>query len=252
MPPALERLVFSLARAAEYFSTDELQAMTGQPYEHFATALLKELLDNAADACEAKVALERYAVTGETPGLLVGWHVDGDTDLTTIEVVDNGAGIPPTTVQRILDFHTRTSDKLAYRSPTRGAMGNAWKTVFGMVQVLGGRAPVVIEAQGIRHTLVVTADPAGVVHVTHDQAEVPLQPGTRVTLQVPTGDQECDPTHWGRAFAVFNPHLAVRICQAPHHGSHAHPGAREGPTAGIGTAPRSTFRGAGANTCRGI
>jgi hypothetical protein len=34
---------------------------------------------------------------------------------------DNANGIQPETIKRILNFETRTSDKTAYRSPTRGA-----------------------------------------------------------------------------------------------------------------------------------
>src|SRR5215831_693574 len=98
MPPVLERTVFSLARAAEYFVRGELQAMTGQGYAGFATALLKELLDNGADACEAEAALTRYGQTGETPALAVEWHTDWETDLTTITVTDNGPGMLPSTV----------------------------------------------------------------------------------------------------------------------------------------------------------
>jgi hypothetical protein len=65
-----------------------------------------------------------------------------------LSIKDNGRGIPPVAVQSILDFRTRTSNKAAYRSPTRGLQGNALKTVIGTPYALGSRQPLVIEAKG--------------------------------------------------------------------------------------------------------
>lgn len=179
--------------------------------------MLKELLDNALDATEHPQALEAYARTGDAPMVHVVWQPHPDPDLVQLTVVDNGVGISPATVQRILNFATRTSDKAVYRSPTRGAQGNALKTVLGIPWALGVRVPVVIEAQGLRHTITVSVDPAGNVHVQRDETPVPVQPGTRVTLTV-RADQDGQPTDWPRAFALFNPHVSVKICQEPHPG----------------------------------
>jgi len=198
-----------MSRAAEYMTVRELQAMTGQPQQRFVAVVLKELLDNAMDAAEN---------AGVAPLLRVGWQVDPDADLVQLTVADNGAGIPRATVQRILNFATRTSDKAVYRSPTRGAQGNALKTVLGIPWALGVRTPVVIEAQGLRHTIRVAVDPAGNLDVQHEETPMPPQPGTRITLTMPTGTQDCDPVYWGRAFAAFNPHISVKICQDDHAG----------------------------------
>ena len=64
-----------------------------------------------------------------------------------IAITDTGPDIPPEVVKRILDYATRTSDKLAYVSPTRGAQGNAWKTLLAIPYVLDGELalPVVVE-----------------------------------------------------------------------------------------------------------
>ena len=110
----LQRTTFESSRAGEYFDARELQAQTGQPSSNFAAVALKELADNALDVCEtASVAPE------------VGVEVHEDGELIRLTVSDTGPGIPPETVRKILDFNTRTSDKAAYRSPTRGAQGNA-------------------------------------------------------------------------------------------------------------------------------
>src|SRR5688572_13721498 len=130
---ALARTTFETSRASEYFSVRELQAQTGQPRERFAAVALKELVDNALDACEA---------AGIAP--VIGIDITGEHELWRITVEDNGQGIAPETVHRILNFQTRTSDKAAYRSPTRRAQGNALKTVLGFPCALGLWEPVLI------------------------------------------------------------------------------------------------------------
>ena len=50
----------------------------------------------------------------------------------SITVTDNGPGIAAETITAILDYTTRTSSREAYVSPTRGAQGNALKTILAM------------------------------------------------------------------------------------------------------------------------
>jgi DNA topoisomerase VI subunit B len=199
----LERTTFEISRAAEYFNVRELQAQTGQPRERFAAVALKELIDNGIDAAEA---------AGIAPVIAI--EITGDNSLLRIAVEDNGPGIAPETVRRILNFQTRTSDKAAYRSPTRGAQGNALKTVLGLPCALGLREPVIIEAQGVRHRILAWVDPAGELRLYHDQAAIPARPGTRITLALPADGQGFYPPFWAQAFAVFNPHASVKIRMA--------------------------------------
>ena len=63
-------------------------------------------------------------------------------------------------ITRILDFSVTVRDKAAYRSPTRGLQGNAWKTLLGIAHVGAGQ-PVVIEACGVEHEIIVAPDPVG-------------------------------------------------------------------------------------------
>jgi len=196
----LKRTTFETSRAAEYFDAHELQAQTGQPASNFATVALKELMDNALDACEtAGVAPE------------VGIEVREEEGLIRLSVSDNGSGIPLETVRKVLNFDTRTSDKVAYRSPTRGAQGNALKTVIGIPHALGCQEPVLIEAPGIRHVIRAWVDPAGELRVDHDEGGVDGRRGTQVGLVVPRKGQDFDPDYWARSFALFNPHASVRI-----------------------------------------
>jgi DNA topoisomerase VI subunit B len=163
---------------------------------------LKELLDNALDACEtAPVAPE------------VEISVTHDYLACTVHLVvqDNGNGIPADTVARILNFTTRTSDKSMYRAPTRGLQGNALKTVIGMPHALGGEDPLVIEACGVRHSIRAKLDPAGSVDVKHDLATIPTAMGTRLALTLPAGGQILDGLTWARGFSLFNPHRSIRF-----------------------------------------
>jgi hypothetical protein len=210
----LERTTFEFSRTAEYLDVRELQTMTGQPAERFPDVVLKELLDNAADAAETAGVAPKISVRLRRRGRLL-----------FLLVRDNGGGIPPETVAKILNFQTRTSDKSAYRSPTRGAQGNALKTVLGIPRALGVRTPVYVEARGVRHRIVIGPDPAGGVRVQRDSRNVPARPGTLVALALPRGRcKRTDFAGWMRAFCLFNPHASVRISNPAAAGEQAHPG----------------------------
>ena len=227
--PALQRTIFETSRADEYFNARELQAQTGQPAERFGAVALKELIDNALNASET---------AGVAPALAV--EVAERGDLLHLTVADNGAGIAPETVARVLNFATRTSDKAVYRAPTRGAQGNALKTILGLPWALGLCAPVVIESRGVRHTVLAWLDPAGALRVEHGVVPTPTPHGTRVRVALPAAGQALDARHWARAFALFNPHAAIKTLTAT----------RPKPT--IFTSRRPPSRTAGASGCRAI
>lgn len=194
----LKRTTFEKSRTADYFDVATLQKETGQPRSNFATVAFKEIVDNALDACEtAGVAPE------------IGIDVDEKDETIRLTVSDNGGGLASETVQKMLDFNIRVSDKAAYRSPTRGAQGNALKTVVGIPHALGATEPVVIEAQGVRHEIRAWLDPAGELRIEHGKEQKPTDTGTRVTLTLPAEDQNFDPGFWTRAFAIFNPHATI-------------------------------------------
>ncbi len=202
MSVTLERRMVSLSRAGEYFDRRELQAQTGQPVENFASVVLKELCDNALDAAESALVAPVLSITILDRG-----------DLLTLSVGDNGPGLAPETVERILDFSTRTSDKSMHRTPTRGAQGNALKTVIGIPHALGGSGPITIAARGVCHRIVAGLDLAGEPRLDHQREPIPDEPGTVVTVALRSRrDEEYFPAdHWARAFAVFNPHALVQI-----------------------------------------
>jgi hypothetical protein len=194
----IKRTVFATPRAAEFLELRALQAQTGQPTEAFGAVVIKELIDNALDAAES---------AGVPP--VIGFEVTSEDGITFVTVTDNGAGITPATVDDVCDFTVLASDKARYRGPSRGAQGNALKTLLGIPHVLGVTKPVVIDSAGVRHALRVYLDVAGEVVVEHDVGPGRTE-GTAVTVPLPV-EYEIDEYRWGFAAALVNPHAAITI-----------------------------------------
>ena len=120
----LNRQTFSTSRALECFSEADITTQTGCGREAWWPGVVaKELIGNSLDACEQ---------SGTPPRIEVDFQGD------SLTVADNGPGLPADVLERVLNFGTRTSDKAAYVSPTRGAQGNALKTVLAIPYVFGG------------------------------------------------------------------------------------------------------------------
>ena len=212
MSVRLERTAFEISRAAEYFDARQLSTLTGVPTDEFAHVVLKELIDNSLDACEA---------AGAPPQITVAVSDDGSSGAIRIRVSDNGPGIPSDVVRRMLDYNVRVSDKAAYRSPTRGAQGNALKTVVGIPYALGSRKALAIVARGgTKHVIQPSIDPAGNVRIAHSErdedswaggtsVDVPVVPGLVTDPALEHLVQDFHPQHWVRSFAAFNPHATL-------------------------------------------
>ena len=177
--PMQPRMI-TTSMGADFFTVSTLETQTGFPKEWFPDVILKELIDNALDGCET---------AGVAPGIVI--TVDRRDDLLAISVTDNGLGLDPDTVARIADFATRTSDKAVYRKPSRGAQGNALKTVLGIVTALGGDQPVVIESRGVRHAFSARLRPGGSVDITHETSPCARHEGTMIHA-------DCATTAWLR------------------------------------------------------
>ncbi len=194
---SLKRDIFHISRSAEYFDKNELQAQTGQPVEAFGEVVLKELIDNSLDACES---------AGIDPVLQIGYAFNNAQ--IRLMVTDNGAGISSETIDNILNFDTRTSDKAAYKSPSRGAQGNAFKTIVGIPHALGG-GKIIIESQGLRHEIIATATPAGTINISHTRQSIDSHTGTAIIIDMPLCSTYA--VWWTKATAIFNPHAIVKI-----------------------------------------
>jgi hypothetical protein len=92
------------------------------------------------------------------------------------------------------NFATLTSDKAHYRTPRRGAHGNALKTIIGIPQALGiGDEPVILEGRGLRHTIKPVIDAAGVPRLPRKVEAIDRNRGTKVTVPLPHERINLDP-----------------------------------------------------------
>jgi DNA topoisomerase VI subunit B len=170
MPHMLERSTFQTSRLLEFFSEKELAMQMGCPQDQWPLALLKELIDNALDACESA-------------GLLPEIEVMLEPDLLSVR--DHGPGLPEATLERSLDYVVRVSDKANYVSPTRGQLGNTLKCLWAAPFVAAGEAgSVEVVTGGFTHRIAVTLDRIGQApelrHMTEPDGFV--KTGTRINL----------------------------------------------------------------------
>lgn len=173
----LHRETFELSRTMEFFSERELIAQIGHRPALWPVALLKELLDNALDACEN---------AGIAPAITVELQDDA------LIVTDNGPGLPLAVMERSLDYAVRVSDKTGYVSPSRGQQGNALKTLWAAPFVATGTGRIEVETAAYRRVVQVTAD--RIAQVTQvdliDTEPSDVKTGTKIVL------------HWRRVAAT--------------------------------------------------
>jgi DNA topoisomerase VI subunit B len=207
--PKLTRVAFKVSRLMEFCSERELTNQTGHSVWEWPLAVAKELIDNALDAAEEAEVPPDISVTVEPD---------------TIVVQDNANGIAAETIESVLDYTIRVSSREAYVSPTRGAQGNALKTILAMGYVLdrgngGDQAGVtVIEARGVEHRIEFRVD-----HVNNQPrifrttAPSPVEAGTKFTVHWPPSKSskllEYAAGQFKRlveAYTWVNPHLSLR------------------------------------------
>jgi DNA topoisomerase VI subunit B len=101
-----------------------------------------------------------------------------------ISIGDNGPGVPAETVGAILDYTIRASSREAYCSPTRGAQGNALKTVVAMPFCLdGSMGRVRIDANGVSHLIGFSVDHLRQEPViTHEIVRMATAASTMITV----------------------------------------------------------------------
>ena len=138
------------------------------------------------------------------------------TDRGSVTVADNGPGIAAQTVRDILDYTTRVSSREAYVSPTRGAQGNALKTVLAMPFALDGNSGTsVIESRGVKHEITFRVDQLRQRPVIdHRPTRSLLQKGTRLRVDLACSvllDARPRFLQIGDDFAWLNPHLDLTI-----------------------------------------
>ena len=200
----LRRQVFRTSRALEFCSQKELINQTGHRVEQWPLVILKELLDNAIDACEE----------AQTPPV-----ISVSVNRGEITVSDNGPGLKPDTVSDILDYAVRASSREAYVSPTRGAQGNALKTIVAMPFALDGNVGrVSIEARTVAHRIEFRVDQIRQEpKISHVKEASAVKIGTRITVQWPDlacsklADAEHRFLQMAEDYVWLNPHLSLTV-----------------------------------------
>jgi DNA topoisomerase VI subunit B len=212
----IRRVAFETSRLMEFCSKRELVNQTGHQVAEWPLVIVKELVDNALDACEEAEIAPVITVTLTTRKRRHG---------TEIVITDNGPGIPTKTVTGVIDYSVRVSSREVYASPTRGAQGNALKTILPMGYVLSNGRPnkTLIEAHGIAHAIRFAVDQIRQEPmISIDKSPSDVRVGTRITVWWPDtyidGDLEensnliideivriCDDFCW------LNPHLTLTL-----------------------------------------
>jgi Histidine kinase-, DNA gyrase B-, and HSP90-like ATPase len=211
----LSRVPFMVSRLMEFCTRRELVNQTGHDVSEWPLVILKELTDNAIDEAEE---------AGLAPEIHI--EVSGNK----IVIADNGRGIPAKTIEGVLDYSIRVSSREAYTSPTRGAQGNALKTILPMAYVLDesngeeATGETIIEAHGLAHHIAFAVDLIRQEpKITHSTASSPVVRGTKITVELPIfqeGAYKWDIVdgNEGRflalaeAYTWLNPHLSLRVC----------------------------------------
>ncbi len=203
----LTRVAFRVSRLMEFCSRRELQNQTGHSFWQWPLVIAKELFDNALDEAEEAEVSPEITITVEKDAIVVQ---------------DNGRGIDEETIASVLDYTIRVSSREAYVSPTRGAQGNALKTILAMDYALGRKSGgddrtgvTVIETRGVAHRIEFRVDHVdNQPKIIHTSAHSPLRAGTKITVHWP---DERILSYSARSFrelvagyAWFNPHLTVR------------------------------------------
>jgi DNA topoisomerase VI subunit B len=199
----LERIVFRTSRLLDFVGQRELTAQIGHAVPEWPLVVLKELVDNAIDGCEE---------AGVAPVIAI--EVSTVTAGAAITISDNGPGIAADTVAGILDYSVRVSSRQAYVSPTRGAQGNALKTVVAMPYALhGDRGAVEIVSRGVAHEIVFVVDRIRQEpRISHTPTAASVKNGTSIMVSWP--DSACSILASAKArflqiadgYAWFNPH----------------------------------------------
>jgi DNA topoisomerase VI subunit B len=140
-------------------------------------------------------------------------------DRCGLTVEDNGPGIDDLTIEGVLDFSIRVSSREAYVSPTRGAQGNALKTLIAMPYVIDPQlGSVSIETVGQVHTISFDVDR---IHqkpvIDHEVNRTRRKKGTKVRLNWPDLSSSLGDETKSRFlqivanFGWLNPHLDISL-----------------------------------------
>ena len=200
----LRRETFRTSRLLDFCTERELVKQIGHAVEKWPIVVFKELSDNATDNAEEAGTAAVISV---------------DVTDNEITIADNGSGIPSETVVGILDFSVRVSSREAYASPTRGAQGNALKTIIAMPFALDGtKGETLIESQGVAHRISFKVDQVRQEpKIDHIRESSSVKRGTKITVRWPLcacsklGEAKSHFLQMAEDFGYLNPHLSLTV-----------------------------------------
>ncbi len=201
MQQSPQRSTFQTSRLLEFFSEKELQMQIGFAKPQWPIALLKELIDNALDACES---------AGVPPDIEVTVEPD------RVSIRDHGPGLPVKILKQSLNYLVRVSDKAHYVSPSRGQLGNALKCLWAAPYVAHGEDGYVeVVTRGTRYQIAVSLDRIA------QRPELRLMPapdgfvknGTLITMVWPRDSKAC----WPRAMMQLFTNRPLTSCWTMPH-----------------------------------
>ena len=210
----LTRVPFTVSRLMEFCTQRELVNQTGHAVYEWPLVVLKELVDNALDACEEAEIAPVISISVRDNSIIIA---------------DNGPGIPAKTIKGILDYSIRVSSREAYVSPTRGAQGNALKTIMPMAYVLNEQhgedasGKTIIEANGVAHHVTFSVEHIKQEpKIEHTTKRSTVTRGTRIKVALPPfrdgwrdldifEDSEERLLQLAESYAWLNPHLSLRV-----------------------------------------
>jgi DNA topoisomerase VI subunit B/5S rRNA maturation endonuclease (ribonuclease M5) len=198
-------------RSSDYFSVQGLSTQTGCDPQDLDVLMLKELVDNALDACDNEPTVTARFQRSEL-GFL------------TLTVEDNGKGLVREDLEKILDFSKFSSTKFHYKLPTRGALGNAMKCVAGLPYALAmecnrdlPRPQISVHSLGYKHLIDLETTKQQPQLLINTQLYGLLH-GTKISVNlIPLADNWGHKNEYAKliaSYAIFNPNVTLSLQKA--------------------------------------
>lgn len=211
---------FSFNREYDFVRMEGLYRATGRPAHEWDIYILKELIDNALDADES---LWRHDLQ-QAPSLHIHLEyisVPPPLCQQLLVRVSNRALFPVHQMQDIFATQWYTSRKAFIKGLTRGALGNALKTLLGIPYALHNRVaddwkpdlkPLSINCNGTEYLPRYIVDPiAQTIFLECDKKPCKLLPGTTISVGLDYFVQEiprtlADIETLAQQYHICNPH----------------------------------------------
>lgn len=214
----------SINREFDFVRLDGLRRATGRPAHEWDTYIVKELIDNAIDADEILWQQDSSLY----PEICVRIEYISVPERRSRQLyieVQNRALFPVDKLDEIFSTKQYTSSKIYAKGLTRGALGNALKTLLGIPYALHNRSaggwkpelkPMTINCQGIEY------QPRYIINrmqqeidFEYSRKEIFEREGTTIAIGVDSFDQE-KPRTLGNLqllatlYRLTNPHVYFR------------------------------------------